>query len=191
MFDDLRPAHRRALAAADALVARVGPDDLSRPTPCVGWDLGTLLAHMVGQHRGFAAAVRDGDAPAAAYAPVSWTPAAWAASAADLLAAFAAADLAAEVVEVELRTHPLPVAFLVEAHLLDTVVHSWDVATALGEYYEPAPDLVDHVARAAARIPESARTRPGAPFSPSLSAGSNAWERTLALLGRRVPAVPT
>lgn len=172
MFDDLRPAHRRALAAAGALVARVGPDDLSRPTPCVGWDLGTLLAHMVGQHRGFAAAVRDGNAPA-------------------LLAAFAAADLAAEVVEVELRTHPLPVAFLVEAHLLDTVVHSWDVATALGEYHEPAPDLVDHVARAAARIPESARTRPGAPFSPSLSAGSNAWERTLALLGRRVPAVPT
>ena len=73
---DLRAQHREALQAADDLIRRVTDDDLTRPTPCAAWTLADLLAHMVGQHVGFAAAARDGDAPRSAYAPVPFTPAA-------------------------------------------------------------------------------------------------------------------
>lgn len=65
---DYRPLHRRALEVAAGYVAGIDGDSLGRPTPCAGWDLGTLLAHAVGQHYGFAAAVTDGDAPREAYA---------------------------------------------------------------------------------------------------------------------------
>ncbi len=65
---DLRPLHRRALDVAGPVLARVRPDDLTRSTPCTGWDLHTLLAHVLGQNHGFADAVESPDAPVAAFA---------------------------------------------------------------------------------------------------------------------------
>jgi uncharacterized protein (TIGR03083 family) len=49
------------VADAGSLVDRIGPADLARPTPCAGWDLRALLAHLIGQNHGFAEAV-DGAA---------------------------------------------------------------------------------------------------------------------------------
>src|SRR5258705_12674358 len=46
------------LADIDPILARVRPGDLDRPTPCGDWNLGDLLRHMVGHHRGFAAAAQ-------------------------------------------------------------------------------------------------------------------------------------
>ncbi|HEY0639365.1 MAG TPA: maleylpyruvate isomerase N-terminal domain-containing protein, partial [Pseudonocardiaceae bacterium] len=48
--------HGRVMATSVAVVAGVSADDLGRPTPCAGWDLRRLLAHMTGQNHGFAAA---------------------------------------------------------------------------------------------------------------------------------------
>ncbi len=93
---------------------------------------------MVGQHVGFAAAVRDGDAPPSAYTPVPYTPQAWDDSVATLLQAFAAADLDATAVEIELAATPLPIRRLVGAQFLDTVVHTWDVARSLEVAYQPS-----------------------------------------------------
>jgi uncharacterized protein (TIGR03086 family) len=186
MSTDHVQLHRAALDAASALVARVAEVDLARATPCVGWDLRHLLEHMVGQHVGFATVVHHGAAEASAYRPLPFTAASWATSVADLAAAFAAADLTAEVVEIELHpTRPLPVAVLVQAQLLDTVVHTWDVAAALGEAYEPDGDVVEAVRRIAAPIPDDdRRDQPGAAFARAVAAGTTPWERTLALLGR-------
>ena len=72
-----RERHRRALDLSAAMVARVGPGDLIRPTPCADWLLGTLLAHMIGQNLGFAAAVdaRDqGVVPDQAFDPHPFDP---------------------------------------------------------------------------------------------------------------------
>ncbi|MGZ8748588.1 MAG: maleylpyruvate isomerase N-terminal domain-containing protein, partial [Mycobacterium sp.] len=55
---DTLPFHRTAVLASVDAVNAVTRDDLARPTPCAGWDLATLLAHMTVQHRGFAAAAR-------------------------------------------------------------------------------------------------------------------------------------
>jgi hypothetical protein len=71
-------------------------------------------------------------------------------------------------------------------HLLDTVVHTWDVATALGEHYRPEHVLVDLVAAGAKQVPDGeARTRPGAAFAPALQVSTtDPWALTLARLGR-------
>jgi uncharacterized protein (TIGR03086 family) len=180
---DLRPLHRAALALADRYVDTVADDDLPRDSPCAGWDLAALLAHMVGQHRGFASAVRDGDAPRARYAPVPFTPQAWSASVAELLAAFAAADPAGSVIAAELSPAPLPVRRVIGAQLLDTVVHTWDVARALGQDFRPPDDLLEVVAAMAEAIPDTARG-PGAAFAAALPGQGDPWHRTLALLGR-------
>ena len=104
----------------------------------------------------------------------------------DLVAAFAAADLTDEVVEVELHpTRPLPISVLVEAQFLDTVVHTWDVAAAIGESFTPEPDVADAVLGIAETIPDDERReRPGAAFARALPSGTTPWERALALLGR-------
>lgn len=53
---DIRTVHRTAVLASVDVVDNVTTEDLSRPTPCAGWNLSQLLAHMTVQHRGFAAA---------------------------------------------------------------------------------------------------------------------------------------
>jgi uncharacterized protein (TIGR03086 family) len=192
MPDDLRALHLLALDDADARVRRVGGRDLGLPTPCAGWSLADLLAHMIGQHLGFAAAVRDGAAPREAYAPRPFTRDLWERSAAALADAFAHADLSGEVVLVEIAPEARPVAFAVGAQLLDTVVHTWDVARALGEPYVPSAELVAAVARGAAVVPDDERRRrPGAAFAPALADGGSDWERTLARLGRDPQPVRT
>lgn len=184
METDLRPLHRAALAAADVQVRRVRRDDPPRPTPCAGWDLADLLAHMIGQHLGFAAAVRSGAAPHEAYTPEPYTLAGWERSVTTLHDAFARADLDGETVLVEISPVPRPVAFAVHAQLLDTVVHTWDVAAALGVPYTPATDLVTAVARGAAAVPDTGRDAPGAAFAAARPAHGGEWERALARLGR-------
>src|ERR1700685_3712747 len=45
-----------AVRASVRVVGLAGPEDLARMTPCAGWTLGDLVAHMTAQHDGFAAA---------------------------------------------------------------------------------------------------------------------------------------
>ena len=190
MDNDLRPLQRSALHAADELIRRVSEEDLSRPTPCGSWNLGDLLAHMIGQHLGFAAAVRDGDAPRSAYQPIPYDRERWEESVTAVVEAFGGADLSANAVVVELAPTPLPVALLAHAQLLDTVVHTWDVAQALGIEYLPTAELAASVAQLAAVIPDDeSRDLPDAAFAHSLPIDSlpsdgTDWERALAQLGR-------
>jgi uncharacterized protein (TIGR03086 family) len=138
---------------------------------------------MIGQHEGFSRAVRAGTAGVDAYAPVDFTPGRWRTSSAKLLAAFAAASLDATAVNCELSSAPLPVVRLVRAQLLDTVVHTWDIAQALGRWYQPPAALVAVVAEAAASIPDDERRRDGGfPFGPALPARGPAWNTALAHL---------
>ncbi len=185
MTVDLRSHHRSAVADAAQLVRRVSPDDLAGSTPCGDWTLADLLAHMIGQHRGFAAAAREGDAPGAAYTPQPFTLASWDASVADLLAAFDEADPDGQAVLCEIAPTPLPMSRVVAAQLLDTVVHSWDIARALGEWHEPSAELGSLVAEIARSVPDDdRRTRPNSAFAPSRRHSGSVWATTLAHLGR-------
>jgi len=151
---DLRPQHRRALAQAGEIVAHVQAGDLARSTPCAGWDLQALLTHMVGQNDGFAATITAGNARQSAYTGTAVTASAlaseWHRSADRVLAAFADAHSDEEVLLIEINPDStFPVAAAVGMHLLDTVIHAWDVASSLGEAYRPDDECLNIVAAGA------------------------------------------
>jgi len=187
-IDALRDLHARATRQVVELVDEVRPQDLGRPTPCARWALADLLAHMTGQDLGFAAATRH-DAGTAAYTPVSGAEdpfTAHRAAALALVDAFANADDGRQVWLAEFGRR-VPLASAVGFHLLDTLVHGWDVAAALGRQVVYDNELVEAGLGLAGTVPTGeAREAPGAAFAPALAGGSpeDAWQRTLLLLGR-------
>jgi uncharacterized protein (TIGR03086 family) len=174
--------HRRALDAVRPIVARVRPADLDRPTPCAGWDLRALLSHMIGQDHGFAAAVLA-DVSSEAFAPRGPTVEAHEAGAAAVVAAFAAADPTRQVLLAELGRR-FPFSSVVGFHLLDTLVHGWDVAASLDMGVDYDEDLITVAQAQAELVPDGpARTTAFGPIL-AITDEATAWARTLALLGR-------
>jgi uncharacterized protein (TIGR03086 family) len=181
-----------AVRAGVDLVAPVTPADLTRTTPCRGWDLGALLAHMTTQHLGFAAAaaghgddpevwrtVELGDDPARTYAD----------SAERVLTAFAqdgVLDRPFALPEISTDT-TFPGRYAVAFHLVDYVAHGWDVATSLGVPFHLPDDVLQLTLPIAEAVPAGpARTAPGAAFAPVIAVPDDAslLTRILALLGR-------
>ncbi|MER7671836.1 TIGR03086 family metal-binding protein [Kitasatospora sp. NPDC096128] len=190
--------HARAMDLAVEVVDTVRPEQLDRPTPCTGWTLRRLLAHCVGQHLGFAAAARGAgpDLSLFADAPLGADPGEdFRRTGADLTAAFreaAAAGRALWLPEVR-ADEPFPFVQGVGFHLLDTLVHGWDVAAALGDAGRlvAAVDGDDALAgtllAVTGAVPDTPEVRgPGRAFRPGLvpGAGAGRFERALALLGR-------
>ncbi|MFG2810811.1 TIGR03086 family metal-binding protein [Streptomyces massasporeus] len=158
--------------------------------PGLDWTPYGLLRHLVSQNQGFAASARgageawvvwhDGDLaddPAGAYE----------ASADDVTAAFAEDG----VLERRFALPEVGEGFTVPGqvaigfHLLDHVVHAWDVAVAIGERWEPAGELADAALRVAARVPDEGRGA-GAAFRRRLALDDDAapGDRLLAPLDR-------
>src|SRR5947209_15439274 len=132
-IDVLRDLHARATRQVVELVDEVRPQDLGRRTPCARWALADLLAHMTGQDLGFAAATRH-HAGLAAYTPASGAEdprTAHRSAALALVDAFANGDDGREVWLAEFGRR-VPLASAIGFHLLDTLVHGWDVAATLG-----------------------------------------------------------
>lgn len=183
--------HDAALTDAGHLVARAADGDLHRATPCDGWDLATLLSHMIGQNNGFAAAVGDGPKDVTAYAGPEVTPetavAEWDTSAAALRKAFARADEDATVHLAEFDSQVSP-ALALGMQLLDTVVHAWDVAASLGTTYRPAEASVGFVLDSARQIAARPGGTPGVFAAPLPETGGDPWSDALRLLGRAAPS---
>jgi uncharacterized protein (TIGR03086 family) len=193
--DYFRPLHRAAVLKSIDVVDTVSTRDLNRPTPCAGWTLADLLAHMTVQHRGFAAAARglgaDEDIwrPAPVRASVTADPAGtYATAARDVLDAFAA-DGTADATFALPDFGPgatFPGAVAMDFHFIDYVVHGWDVAATLGAPYELDAEVVTAALPLAMFVPDGDyRASEGAPFGPAVEAGMNDFERILAHLGRR------
>jgi uncharacterized protein (TIGR03086 family) len=179
-----------AVRASVDLVAPTTDADLGRPTPCAGWNLRDLLSHMTAQHDGFAAAARgDGD-------PARWQPrhtdgdsvTGYAASAAHVLSAFAEEGVTSRVFPLLGFTtgSEFPAARAIGFHLVDYVVHSWDVARALGRAVELPQPVLDAALAVAKTVPGGeSRRRPGSPFAPEVAwADGSTLDRIVALLGR-------
>jgi uncharacterized protein (TIGR03086 family) len=182
-MDERLGLHVEAMGLLDEVVQHVSDDDLERPTPCAGWTVADLLAHEVGQHLGFAAAVRDGDAPESAYEPVPFTPETWRDSVEALLSAFAGADPHTSVTVSELVPVPLPMPVVVNAQLLDLLAHTWDLAKGLGHDFTPPDHLAADLLQMAQAIPDRAYGE-GHAFSERLAPEGSDWEQALLLLGR-------
>ncbi|MEV6113236.1 TIGR03086 family metal-binding protein [Streptomyces sp. NPDC052109] len=181
---------RIAVQEAVRVVDLATPADWTRDTPCAGWTLRKLVAHMSAQHSGFAAAARGAGREAGYWrepADMSEPARTHRAAAASVLSAFAEPG----VREREFALPELGAAFpggqAVSFHFVDHVVHAWDVAAALGVAVE-LPEHVLVAALAVARqVPaDPARRGPGFPFAPALEVpeGTGPLEEALRLLGR-------
>ncbi|WP_203416815.1 TIGR03086 family metal-binding protein [Jiangella ureilytica] len=186
----------RAVRASAELASEAGPADLAMATPCAGWTLADLLAHMATQHYGFAAASRGdgdlgqwklrslGDDPVAAYQD----------AAGHVIDAFAADGVLDRPFPLpEFTTeHPFPAEQAISFHLIDYVVHSWDVARTLGLTVDFDDDILDVAHDVAAVVPTGpARLAPGTPFGPEVAwKGGSRLDQLVAYLGRS-PAWPS
>lgn len=196
-ISDCRSHHRIAVLASADVVAAVTPVQLGLPTPCAGWNLADLLAHMTVQHRGFAAAARGKGADPAVWqaatvlgAVLADPAGTYAAAAADVLEAFAAEDvLGATFALPEFGPGAaFPGAMGIGFHFVDYVVHGWDVARTFGRPFDLPADVVAAALPLALAVPadQDFRTADGAVFEPAITAGDEAGdlERILSHLGR-------
>ena len=193
-MDDLEQLVDLARRAVAATLAAVGRSiDQTRPTPCAGWDVGGLMAHMTVQQHGFARAVAGAQTAVADWEPRRAAGApeavdAYADACAQVLAAFAAVrDPAAPVLLPEIRDEPVPAGTAIGFHLVDNVVHAWDTAASLGRDVDLDDDVLGAALVVARLVPDGAeRSRPGAAFAPGRPAvsGSAPLDEILLLLGR-------
>ncbi|WP_459545614.1 TIGR03086 family metal-binding protein [Nocardia sp. X0981] len=190
--EDLRELDRRAVLGTVDIAGLVTADRLADPTPCAGWNVGDLLAHMAVQHRGFAAAARGhGDDPALwrPRSPGPHTRDEYRESAAEVLAAFAEPDVPQRLFAMP-EFGPgvtVPGHRAIGFHLVDYVVHGWDLARALEVDYPWDPDFAEPVLRIAEEVPDGPeRENPGSPFARALpdEDSGTPLERILRLLGR-------
>ena len=194
-ISDVRSFHRIAVMNSIAIVDSVRAADLDAPTPCAGWKLADLLAHMTAQHRGFAMAARgfgaDADvwrADAVMDAITADPGGTYSDAARDVLAAFADdATLQASFALPEFGPNAtFPGAIAIGFHFIDYVVHGWDVAESLGTAYTLPDDVVDAALPLAFAIPDGDfREQPDAPFARAVDVPSATnLDRILRHLGR-------
>jgi uncharacterized protein (TIGR03086 family) len=193
---DVLPLHRAAVVASVDAVDAVRPDELANPTPCAGWNLGDLIAHMTVQNRGFAAAARGHGADAAVWDPASVAAdvaadpgTVYAASAADVLEAFAT-DGVLDATFALPDFGPgatFPGSLAIGFHFVDYVVHGWDVARSAGATFELPNEVVAAVLPLVLAVPDGEfRATDGSPFAPAVATngGVSDMDRILAHLGR-------
>jgi uncharacterized protein (TIGR03086 family) len=144
-------AFEQAVASTAETVKGVRADQMAAPTPCMEWDVRTLLNHVLGtlwlsealftdaapRHPmapgGVPGADLAGDDPAAAYAEAS----------AAALAAAGTGDTLTRVHVTPMGDMPGPV--LAGFTTLDILVHGWDLAKATGQPAALADPLAGHV----------------------------------------------
>ncbi|MBC6461288.1 TIGR03086 family metal-binding protein [Actinomadura sp. HBU206391] len=191
---DIRELDHRAADTLGTVNAQVDGDRLHLPTPCADWTLYGLIRHQVSDNLGFAAAASGasgdlgswnrgelGDDPYAAYV--------------DSVGRFAKAFADDAVLDRELEIREFgrfSGKVALGMHMLDCVVHGWDVAQSIGVSYRPDADLVEHALAVAAFIPDGLDSdRPRPAFAPAIGVpeGAPPLDRLLALVGRRASIV--
>lgn len=179
-----------ALGSTLAVLRRVERSDLGKPTPCTLWDVRTLINHFVGTARWWAGMVSGDDGLSGAdedYAAGDFV-AAYEESIRIARGAFGAQGVLERSVKVPFGE--FPGAAVQGFAATDQFTHGWDLARALGQDTDLAPDLaVALLDLARATFSDPLRgSGPDAPFGPARQApdGSSAADRLAAFLGRAV-----
>jgi uncharacterized protein (TIGR03086 family) len=147
---DTVTAFEHASTATEKRVAGVSPAQLQAPTPCVEWDVGALLRHLVATLRAVEARFTGGAADG--LGPPGGLPSEDVLGD-DYLSAYR--DAAQSLLTVirppgalDRKYHTpvgeLPGSLLAEAAVLDLVVHGWDIAKATGQDTRIDSALAEH-----------------------------------------------
>lgn len=186
-IDGLVTNWTRVAGAFDRLVARVEDDDWNRPTPCAEWDVRALVNHVTRGNHNYVLLLRGGDrdeflrqreldalgtCPAVAHRR----------SAALLTAEFDALGAASRLVDHPVG--PMSGAKALGVRAIDTVTHTWDLASAIGAEEHTDDALVrwaeEHWVEIYADMLAPAFYAPPLPEA----AGTTSLERLLARTGR-------
>ncbi|WP_158889268.1 TIGR03086 family metal-binding protein [Amycolatopsis anabasis] len=190
---DFSEVDRRAIAATGRIIEGLGAADWGRPTPCSGWAVRDVVAHLIGNNENFGAQAAGRTPPSPVERPDHALAGAYAESAARYLEDFAGEGaLERRIVLGEFGTFPGSVTAGV--HFVDVLVHGWDLGQALGLDYLPEDDLALPALAFAERYPDAAPVRgPGGAFAYPVEVPEDArpGERLIALLGRPIRTVPT
>ncbi|GII67197.1 TIGR03086 family protein [Sphaerisporangium krabiense] len=195
MTMDIREAYRRALHHFGGYVHRVRADQWRLPTACGDWDVRTLVEHLVGESLcapelfsgRSAAEVQDllegdllGDDPVKAF-DVAAAAAVRATEPADVLAR-----------TVRLSFGDVPGEEYITELFADTLIHTWDLATAIGAGDRLDPELVEVCAAWFAGAEDAYRQAGVIGDRPPLPEDADAQTRLLAAWGRgaRPPETP-
>jgi uncharacterized protein (TIGR03086 family) len=128
----------RSLAYTRGTLADVRPDLLDRPTPCIGWTLGRLLAHMEDALDAFTEAA-SGRVRVDPVPDTTTRVEALREKACVLLGAWTAARPADD--EIAIGDLGLDAPLLVATAALEITVHGWDVGQATGSRTRIPDDL--------------------------------------------------
>ncbi|WP_277835882.1 TIGR03086 family metal-binding protein [Speluncibacter jeojiensis] len=176
----------RAIGYALGGLAAVTPESLRRPTPCRGWDLSTLLAHLSDslEALGEAAALHHVVlAPDRGPRPADPNPVAQLQESARR--ALGAWSGERPVGAVSVGGLPLRHDLVAAAGALEVAVHGWDLARACGAE-RPLPEALAVELLPCAVMFVGAEDRPGRFGDPlPVPAGASASRQLLAFLGRR------
>jgi uncharacterized protein (TIGR03086 family) len=184
---DLVALHRRAVEGFGSRVAAIGDDQWGLPTPDEGWDVRTLVNHLVGENRWAVpllggSTIEDvgdrfegdllGDDPQAT----------WAQASAEAIAAVEEDGALERTVQVSWGE--ITAEDYVTQLTTDHVIHAWDLARAVGGDERLDPDLVE---LAFAVEPQLDQARQAGVFGPEvkLPAGADRQAQLLALTGRQ------
>lgn len=168
------------LADLGALLARIDPQGLGRPTPCPAFDVRALQHHVLTGLAGFAAVLTGRQRHAATVSEV-----------AEQVTSALDAGVAARTVRLD-GADPLPGTTVLDRLSAEVIVHGWDLARATGQAWDPSPSACE-AARATMRrllrppaAPAQGGREPAAGFSAEVGVPDDAstLDRLLAVTGR-------
>jgi uncharacterized protein (TIGR03086 family) len=164
---------RQAAAKWNEVAAEIG-DRWDAPTPCDGWTVRDLVDHAMGWQARGGALLGAGTGPADDWATVE-------------PALSAALDDPANLEGTAESFGGMPKQQAVGFVIGDLLIHSWDLARALGADETLPADAVDSTLAGLARVPDAMLRGPNM-FGPPIEVADDAGpqERLLGFVGRRV-----
>jgi uncharacterized protein (TIGR03086 family) len=189
---DLRELDRRAMSVTSGIVAGIKPAQLGSPTPCEGWLVSDLLAHIIGQNHGFALAATGQRTsledfrhrPVGDDIYASYTAAAGVVT--EAFAGDGVLDRSFHLPEIR-DGGPFPAPMAISFHLVDEVVHGWDLARSVGGTAGFGGEVLAAALKVSLRVPNDPAGRgQGFPFALGHDPGEDVpvLDRIVALLGR-------
>ena len=177
-----------AFAYTGARVAKVTPNDLDTRTPCGEWDVRSLLNHATGVVARFGATASRttfeygdghdfvGDDPGAVFDSVAKTT----------LHAWSQPGALDGTVKLGAGGE-MPAQVAANINFLDTLVHGWDLARAIGQDATIDPDLATAGLEVAHKVVVDSRRGPDLAFGPEITVPDSASpsDKLVAFLGRQ------
>jgi uncharacterized protein (TIGR03086 family) len=178
----------QTLEDAQGVVNQVRPDDLGKGSPCSDWDVRALVNHMIGVLAMLTAPARGEqiDFSSQDLDRVGTDPSgAFAGAAAAFVAAWKVPGATERVVKTMFGEQPAE--FYLGLATADMLLHSWDLATAIGAPYEMNVEAAERVLAAMQGMLKPEMRGPGKAFAEELPARPDAsiQERLVAFSGRQ------